>query len=637
METPTAHAAQPTFRRYKDGDFKPESPRELMFQASYSYKCPTYIQSTPPCQGACPAGEDIRGYINIVRGIEKPPLGPDGKPAMSWQEYAWRRITDANPFPAIMGRVCPAPCQGGCNRSAIEGYVGINSIEHYLGDWAIRQGLKFDPPARETGKRIAIVGGGVSGLSAAYHLRRRGHTVVLFESSHKLGGMLTFGLPDYRTPHDIVDAEVQRILDLGVEMRLGIKVGRDVGLAELKRDFHAVYLGIGAQRGSTLDVPGGDAPNVVDGLSFLRDYNEGNCEDAGKRIVVIGGGDTAMDCASVARRLGARNADGSLRKGSPQGRASADVVIAYRRTVAEMPALKHEIAAVLQEGVRIEPLVVPIEVVKDAQGRATALRLQDVEWVNKKMLRKEGTEHDIPCDLVVTAIGQVVDWSGMDQFSNASGLARVDKNLVTEPGVFVGGDAIKPQLLTTAIGHGRVAADGIDRYVAGLELDRRPKVDVKSFSLEQKMIETGARFEKVAEPILGTDRSKAAIHNFDDRSARYIIPAEELFLGHFEHAERIERPEREIDAHNVLGNIDERLIALTEEQTRAEAERCMSCGMCFECDNCIVYCPQGAVARVPKKEATLGRYVYTDYDKCIGCHICKDVCPTGYIQMGLGE
>jgi NADPH-dependent glutamate synthase beta subunit-like oxidoreductase len=207
-----------------------------MFQASYSYKCPTYIQSTPPCQGACPAGEAIRGYINSVRGIEKPPLGPDGKPAMSWQEYAWRRITDANPFPAIMGRVCPAPCQGGCNRSAIEGYVGINSIEHYLGDWAIRQGLKFDPPARETGKRIAIVGGGVSGLSAAYHLRRRGHAVVLFESSHKLGGMLTFGLPDYRTPHDIVDAEVQRILDLGVEMRLGIKVGRDV-VAELKRDF----------------------------------------------------------------------------------------------------------------------------------------------------------------------------------------------------------------------------------------------------------------------------------------------------------------------------------------------------------------------------------------------------------------
>jgi NADPH-dependent glutamate synthase beta subunit-like oxidoreductase len=637
MATPTVQAEKPSFRRYQDGDAQFKSWRELIFQASYSYKCPTYIQSAPPCQGACPAGEDIRGYLNIVTGIEKPPKGLDGKPAMSWQEYAWRRITEANPFPAIMGRVCPAPCQGSCNRKTLEGYVGINSVEHYLGDWAIKQGLKFAPPAKETGRRIAVVGGGVSGLSAAYHLRRRGHAVVVFESFHKLGGMLSFGLPDYRTPHDVVDAEVQRILDMGVETHVNIKVGVDVSLADLKRDFDAIYLGIGAQRGSTLDVPGNDAPNVVDGLSFLHDYNEGKCEDAGRRIVVIGGGDTAMDCASVARRLGARSADGSLRKGSKDGRTEAEVVIAYRRTVAEMPALKDEIAAVLQEGVRIETCVIPVEVVKDAQGRATALRVQDVEWVNRKMLRKEGTEHDIPCDLVVTAIGQVVDWLGMDQFKNASGLAQVDKNLVTEPGVFVGGDAIKPHLLTTAIGHGRIAAEGIDRYIAGLELERRPKVDVKSFSLEKKMIEAGTRFETVAEPILGTDRSRAAIHNFDDRSNRYIIPATELYLGHFGYAARTERSEREIDQHNVLGNTDERVIALTEEATLAEAKRCMSCGMCFECDNCVVYCPQGAVARVPKKEATLGRYVVTDYDKCIGCHICKDVCPTGYIQMGLGE
>jgi NADPH-dependent glutamate synthase beta subunit-like oxidoreductase len=637
MATPTVQAEKPSFRRYQDGDAQFGSLRELIFQAGYSYKCPTYIQSAPPCQGACPAGEDIRGYLNIVRGIEKPPKGLDGKPAMSWQEYAWRRITDANPFPAIMGRVCPAPCQSGCNRTALEGYVGINSVEHYLGDWAIKQGLKFDPPAKETGRRVAIVGGGVSGLSAAYHLRRRGHAVVVFEAFPKLGGMLSFGLPDYRTPHDIVDVEVQRILDMGVEARVNVKVGVDLCLADLKRDFDAVYLGIGAQRGSALDVPGSDAPNVVDGLSFLHDYNEGASETAGRRIVVIGGGDTAMDCASVARRLGAGNADGRVRKGSRDGRAEAEVVIAYRRTIAEMPALKHEIAAVLQEGVRIEPLVVPIEVVKDGEGRATALRVQDVEWVNKKMVRKEGTEHDIPCDLVVTAIGQVVDWTGMDGLKNDRGLARVDKNLLAEPGVFVGGDAIKPHLLTTAIGHGRIAADGIDRYIAGLELERRPKVDVKSFSLEKKMIEAGIRFEPVAEPIHGTDRSQAAIHNFDDRSNRYIIPATELFLGHFGYAARTERSERAIDQHNVLGNIDERLIALTEDQTRAEAERCMSCGMCFECDNCVVYCPQGAVSRVPKKEATLGRYVVTDYDKCIGCHICKDVCPTGYIQMGLGE
>ncbi|HSN47082.1 MAG TPA: NAD(P)-binding protein [Casimicrobiaceae bacterium] len=635
--TTTLQPEKLNFRRYQDGETSFKSWRQQIFQASWSYKCPTYIQSTPPCQGSCPAGEDIRSYLNIVAGIEKPPKGPDGKPTMSWQEYAWRRITEANPFPAIMGRVCPAPCQTGCNRNKLEGYVGINSVEHYLGNWALEHGLKFAPPAKETGRRVAIVGGGVAGLSAAYHLRRRGHAVVVFEAFNKLGGMLSFGLPDYRTPHDVVDAEIQRILDMGVESRVNVKVGVDVSLADLKRDFDAVYLGIGAQRGSGLDVPGNDAPNVVDGLSFLHDYNEGTSEAAGRRIVVIGGGDTAMDCASVARRLGARNADGSLRKGTRDGRAEAEVVIAYRRTIAEMPALKHEIAAVLQEGVRIEPLVVPIEVVKDGTGRATALRVQDVEWVNKKMVKKEGTVHDIPCDLVVTAIGQVVDWTGMDGLSNDRGLARVDKNLVTEPGVFVGGDAIKPHLLTTAIGHGRIAAEGIDRYIAGLELDRRPKVDVNSFSLAKKMQEAGTRFETVAEPIRGTDGSKAAIHNFDDRSDRYVIQAEELFLGHFSPVARAERAEREIDAHNVLGNIDERLMALSESETLAEAKRCMSCGMCFECDNCIVYCPQGAVTKVPKKEATLGRYVTTDYDKCIGCHICKDVCPTGYIQMGLGE
>jgi NADPH-dependent glutamate synthase beta subunit-like oxidoreductase/Pyruvate/2-oxoacid:ferredoxin oxidoreductase delta subunit len=635
--TTTLQPEKLNFRRYKDGDASFKSWREQIFQAGWSYKCPTYIQSTPPCQGSCPAGEDIRGYLNIVAGIEKPPKGPDGKPTMTWQEYAWRRITEANPFPAIMGRVCPAPCQTGCNRNQLEGYVGINSVEHYLGNWALEHGLKFDPPAKETGRRVAIVGGGVAGLSAAYHLRRRGHAVVVFEAFDKLGGMLSFGLPDYRTPHDVVDAEIQRILDMGVEARVNVKVGVDVSLADLKRDFDAVYLGIGAQRGSGLDVPGSDAPNIVDGLTFLHDYNDGASEAAGRRIVVIGGGDTAMDCASVARRLGARAADGSLRKGSKDGRAEAEVVIAYRRTIAEMPALKHEIAAVLQEGVRIEPLVVPIEVVKDAQGRATALRVQDVEWVNKKMLKKEGTEHDIPCDLVVTAIGQVVDWTGMEGLKNDKGLARVDRNLVTEPGVFVGGDAIKPHLLTTAIGHGRIAAEGIDRYVAGLELDRRPKVDVNAMSLAKKMVEAGTRFETVAEPIRGTDRSKAALHNFDDRSDRYVIQADQLFLGHFAPVARAEREEREIDAHNVLGNIDERLLPLSEAQVLVEAKRCMSCGMCFECDNCIVYCPQQAVSKVPKKEATLGRYVTTDYDKCIGCHICKDVCPTGYIQMGLGE
>ncbi|MBU1236231.1 MAG: NAD(P)-binding protein [Gammaproteobacteria bacterium] len=646
-----------TYRRYKEGDDKFKRSQDNIFQASWTYKCPTYIQSTAPCQGSCPAGEDIRGYLNVVRGIDKPPVGADGKPTMPWQEYAWRRLTDANPFPAIMGRVCPAPCQGGCNRAKVDDFVGINSVEHFLGNYAVEHGLAFPKPEKETGKKIAVIGGGVAGMSCAYHLRRRGHSVVVFESSHKLGGMLTFGLPGYRTPHDVVDAEVQRILDMGVEVRLNTRVGKDVGFADLKKNFDAIFIGIGAQTGNKLDLPGADASNCVDGLSFLRDYNEGKVEHAGKRIIVIGGGDTAMDCAAVARRLGAydvgaeshdhakvivatRECDGGRgqKSGAEFWRQSAEVVIAYRRHVQEMPASKHEIDAVVQEGVEIQPCVAPVSVIKDENGMATALRVIQVDWVNKKMVPKEGSEYDIPADLIVNAVGQSINWAGMEKYKNDRGMANVDKNLMAEPGVFVGGDAIKPFLLTTAIGHGRIAADGIDNYVRGIELDRRPKVDVKQFSLPGKMQEAGAKFETVAEPIRGTDSNKAAgIHNFDDRSPRYVIPAESLFLGHFSYTPRNERDMIDIDANNVLGNAEERLIALTEDKAQAEAKRCMSCGMCFECDNCVMYCPQGAVKKVPKKEATMGRYVYTDYSKCIGCHICYDVCPTGYIQMGLGE
>lgn len=658
MSTTSADNTKRNYRRFSDGEEfqKFDHWQEQIFQAGWSYKCPTYVLSTPPCQGACPAGEDIRGYLNIVRGIEKPPLGPDGKPSMTWEEYAWRRITEANPFPAIMGRVCPAPCQGGCNRGKVDEFVGINSVEHFVGNYAIDHGLKFAPPAQETGKRIAVIGGGVAGLSCAYQLRRKGHAVTVFEASHKLGGMLTFGLPGYRTPRDVVDAEVQRILDMGVEARLSTRIGKDVGFPDLQRNFDAVFIAIGAQQGNRLDIPGADAPNCIDGLSFLRDYNEGKLEHAGKHIIVIGGGDTAMDCASVARRLGSYNADAESqeharvviatrecdggrgqRSGNQHWRQSSEVVIAYRRHVVEMPASSHEIDAVLEEGCDIQPCVAPVEVIKDDYGMATALRVIRVDWVNKKMVPKPGSEYNIPCDLIVCAVGQSVSWNGLDKFKNDKGLAKVDRNLMAAPGVFVGGDAIKPFLLTTAIGHGRIAADGIDKYLAGQELAGRPKVDVRHFNLPGKMIEAGTRFSTVNEPIHGTDNHPAGVHNFEDRSPRFVIPAEQLFLGHFPYATRNVREIRDINETNVLGSLEERIVALDPTQVQAEAKRCMSCGLCFECDNCVMYCPQGAVKRVPKKEATTGRYVVTDYDKCVGCHICADVCPTGYIQMGMGE
>src|SRR5512143_860434 len=237
------------FRRYKDGDHDSTPMRDKIFQSSWSYKCPTYIQSTPPCQGSCPAGEDIRGYLGIVRGTEKVPNGADGKPIMPWQEYAWRRLTEANPFPAVMGRVCPAPCESGCNRNEVEDHVGINSVEHFLGEYAIANKLKYVNKSKPTGKKVAIIGGGPGGLSCAYQLALKGHDVTIFDDHELLGGMMRYGIPGFRTPRAVLDAEIQRILDLGVEARLKCRVGTDVTMERIRAEFDAVFLGMGAQSG----------------------------------------------------------------------------------------------------------------------------------------------------------------------------------------------------------------------------------------------------------------------------------------------------------------------------------------------------------------------------------------------------
>ncbi len=645
-----------SFRRYKEGDATYRDNHDKIFSASWSHKCPTYIQSTPPCQGSCPSGEDIRGYLNIVRGIEKPPMGPDGKPTMPWQEYAWRRLTQANPLPAVMGRVCPAPCESGCNRNEVEDHVGINSVEHFLGEYAIANNLQFVKPEHSTGKKVAVIGSGPAGLSCAYQLALKGHEVTIFDDHELLGGMMRYGIPGFRTPRHVLDAEIQRILDLGVKTRTNCRVGRDVSMEELRRDFDAIFLGLGAQAGRALPVPDAqDLPNVVTATSFLRAFNDGRLQHVGKRVVVVGGGDTSIDVATVARRLGhIEHAHPTDFEGAIAGRLAQDVAEASAKQGAEvtltslfpidkMQANRHEIEQALAEGIHIRGGLVPVGVVKNAEGRATALRVAQCEAkiVGGKLDVKilEGTEEDIPGDLFVSAIGQAIDLSGLEVFDNGKGGISADRNyqVVGQPGVFAGGDALRPHLLTTAVGHGAIAADGIDRFLAGEEAAKRPKIDVHAFDLMRKLAEKGIAIEPAHEPLRGTDGSKVAVHNYDNRSDRYVIPHEDLFLGHFMYTARNKRKVVTLDKESALGNFEERLEALTEAEAIAEAKRCMSCGLCFECDNCVVYCPQTAVKRVPKKEATTGRYVYTDYDRCIGCHICHDVCPTGYIQMGLGE
>ncbi|HEY8907519.1 MAG TPA: NAD(P)-binding protein [Rhodoferax sp.] len=638
------------FRRYKDGDSTVRSWQKEIFDAGHSHKCPTYIQSTPPCQGSCPAGEDIRGYLNIVRGIEKPPAG------MNWQEYAFRRLTEANPFPSVMGRVCPAPCESGCNRNQVEDFVGINSVEHFLGDYAVQNKLTFTKPAQQSGKSVAVIGGGPAGLSAAYQLALKGHAVTLFDERSELGGMMRYGIPGFRTPRDILDAEIQRILDLGVATRMNCRIGTDITMAQIRADFDAVFLGLGAQAGRALPVDGADAPNCVTATAFLKAFNDGRLRHVGKRIVVVGGGDTSIDVATVARRLGhidkiheserAENiiggqlahdvAEASVRQG-------AEVTLTSIFAVDKMQASRHEVEHAQSEGITIRGGMAPIGVLRDETGRATALRIIQCEAkiVNGRLEIKNiaGTEEDIPADLIVSAIGQAVDFTGLEEFNNGKGAINNDKNYQVQgqPGCFVGGDVIRPHLLTTAIGHGAIAADGIDRFLQNEPLEKRPKIDVHAFDLKRKMLDKGYAFTEASEPMRGTWNSAAAIHNYDDRSDRYVISHKELFLGHFPFVARNRRGMVSLTAAEALNNFQERLQPLLEAQAVAEAKRCMSCGLCFECDNCVVYCPQVAVFKVPKSKSTTGRYVDTNYNKCIGCHICADVCPTGYIQMGLGD
>lgn len=646
----TATAKPLNFRRYKDGDTKVKRWQDEIFDADHSHKCPTYIQSTPPCQGSCPSGEDIRSYLNIVRGIEKPPAG------MPWQEYAWRRLTEANPLPSVMGRVCPAPCESGCNRNQVEDFVGINSVEHFLGEYAIANKLAFPRPEKLSGKKVAVIGGGPAGLSAAYQLARKGHSVTIFDERAELGGMMRYGIPGFRTPRTVLDAEIQRILDLGVTARMNTRIGTDITMAQIRADFDAVFLGLGAQAGRPLPVEGSDAPNVVTATAFLKAFNDGRMRHVGKRVVVVGGGDTSIDVATVARRLG--HIDKLNESDRPEhaiaghvahdvasvsARQGADVTLTSIFAVDKMQASRHEVEHALAEGIAIRGGYAPVAVIRDASGRATALRVirceAKIAGGRLEIKNIEGTEEDLEADLIVSAIGQAVDFTGLETLNNGKGGIAADKNYQVQgqAGMFVGGDVVRPHLLTTAIGHGAIAADGIDRHLAGEPLDKRPKIDVHTWDIQRKLVEKGLTVSEVHEPIRGTDSTNVAIHNFDNRSDRYVIPHEELFLGHFQYTPRHRRKVVTLNAEQALNNFDERVLPLTEAEAQNEAKRCMSCGLCFECDNCVVYCPQTAVFKVPKSKSTTGRYVDTDYSKCVGCHICKDVCPTGYIQMGLGE
>ncbi len=524
---------------------------------------PRYAEKTPPCLSHCPNESDIRGWITTIAQAEA--YGRTNEQAL---ELAWHRITDLNPFPAICGRVCPHPCEAECNRKTKEGPVAINALERFVGDFGIAKGLKLKILSEETHpERIAIIGSGPAGLSCAYQLSRRGYPVTLFEAFSLPGGMLRYGIPKYRLPREVLDAEIQRILDLGVELKCGVIVGKDISLEKLRQEYRAIFAGIGAHRGLRLGVPGEDARNVLTGTDFLNRINSGDALQVGAKVVVIGGGDTAIDAARVSRRLG------------------ADVTILYRRTRAEMRAIAQEIDRALEEGVTIEFLAAPIEVVQSSGAavgvKCVRMKLGDPDASGRPApVPISGSEFEIEASLIIAAVSQEPELASLAELQDGiSGISGDQWGKTRHPGIYAGGDDLALGLVATAVYQGRLAAQAILAHFRGEDPATAP-----SHPAADKVI--------------------VDWHMEMDRHDRQRLPASQ----------------RDMDSEVEMG--------LSEEEALEEAQRCMSCGMCMDCESCRTYCANNCFVRLPK-----GEHYSIKLELCNGCKKCAEGCPTGYLEL----
>ncbi len=524
---------------------------------------------TPPCVCGCPQGTDIRGWVQTLAQHEA-----YGKTVDQVLEEAFYAIAENNPFPATCGRVCPHPCEDQCNRKEVDEAVHINAMERHIGDFALDKGL----PLRREGdarydEKVAVIGAGPAGLTCAYHLARKGYPVTVFEAFPKPGGMLYYGIPPYRLPRDVLQKEIDRILALGVELRLGTVVGRDVAYEDLKKEYRAIFVGIGAHKGKLLRIPGEDAPNVWTGTEFLNKCNSGEKVEVGDKVLVVGGGDTAIDAARVSRRLG------------------AEVTILYRRTRVEMPAIKPEIEGAEAEGVKIELLVAPKEVIKGPDGKAVALRClrcelgEPDESGRRRPVPVEGSDFDVPCTAIIAAVSQEPDFDPLPHLREGRDWVKVDEHGQTkEPGVFAGGDVLDLGLATIAIAQGKRAAIAIDHYLRGRPMPEEP----------------------ARPPVVRSDRIKLSWYKKAPRNKGKELSVEE----------RLAHPEAEIAA------------GLSRDETLAEAKRCLSCGMCFDCETCWMFCQNSVFERLPK-----GQHFKFKIELCNGCKKCAEECPCGYIDM----
>jgi NADPH-dependent glutamate synthase beta subunit-like oxidoreductase len=408
---------------------------------------PIYLDRLPPCNNQCPAGEDIQGWLFHAESGD--------------YESAWRHLIRDNPFPAIMGRACYHTCEGACNRGKIDLPVGINSVERFLGDEALKKGWKFDAPARDTGKHVLVVGAGPSGMSAAYHLRRLGHKVTVFEAGPKVGGMMRFGIPKYRLPREVLDAEMQRITDLGVRLVLNTKVD-DIMASMKEGGYDAAFLAVGAHIAKRAFIPSGDASHVMDAVAVLRSMEGEDKPMLGRRVIVYGGGNTAIDVARTAKRLG------------------AEPIIVYRRTRDKMPAHDFEVEEAIEEGVMMKWL----STIKHTDGGKTLIEKMELDANGQP--QPTGEIEELKADSLVLALGQEVDLSLLDKVPGlelAGGVVKVGANMMTgHPGIFAGGDMVPAERnVTVAIGHGKKAARNIDAWLRGEEHKATNKHELAAF------------------------------------------------------------------------------------------------------------------------------------------------------------
>jgi NADPH-dependent glutamate synthase beta subunit-like oxidoreductase/Pyruvate/2-oxoacid:ferredoxin oxidoreductase delta subunit len=542
---------------------------------------PQAIEKHPPCIGTCPSGNDIRGWLTTIAQREN--LGLSVEEAT---EKAWLIEMETNPMPSVMGRVCPHPCETGCNRKEKDGAVAINSVERYFGDFAIEKGLKA--PMLEEGpyeEKIAVVGAGPAGASCAYQLARRGYKVTCFESLPHLGGMLRYGIPEYRLPREIIDAEYQRIADCGVEFKTGVTIGQDITIENLKNDYDAVFVGIGAHKGRLLGCPGEDGEGVYTGTDFLRKANGNENPEIGDNVVVIGGGDTAIDAARVTLRLGHDAAGVAKREG-------AKVVILYRRTRDEMPAIEREIEEALEENIIIEYLAAPHVINRDEDGKVVSMDVQHMELGEpddsgrRRPVPIEGKISTIPCNTVISAISQAPDTESLGAFNETGWMDADEWGKTSIDKVWTGGDNVNLGLATISVGQGRAAAESMHAALRGEEA-KKPHLG----------------------PEIGVDRLMLDFYDAKE-------PAERPVMSAFD---RLADPTAEIDK------------GITAEAAIEEVTRCFSCGLCFGCERCWMYCTPGCF----KKESapTQGHYLKVNLDTCNGCKKCSEECPCGFLDM----